>query len=397
MTQPSLNACLILHSARSDNLGVGALTASEVEIIREISREIGHEIKITILDWKDAREPYVSGPDITLIELDGKVMINPRGYFAIVRRSDLVIDIGGGDSFADIYGPKRINKMFFLKFVAHIAGRPLAMAPQTVGPFTRPLSKMLAKLSMRLSKVVASRDAKSTAAARDLGCDKVIEACDVAMRLPYDPPAPRSPGGPVKVGINVSGLLMGGGYTGKNEFGLQMDYPALIRGLITYFQNHPDGCEVHLIPHVIVRSGPMQAEDDYTASEKLHAEFPGTVLAPAFDSPSEAKTYIAGMDFFMGARMHACIAAFSSGVPMIPMAYSRKFAGLFGTIGYDRTVDCTTESAPAIHDAIIEGYADRETLQRDGAAAFKQGRDKLKVYENALRDVIENIIEKKKR
>ena len=41
---------------------------------------------------------------------------------------------------------------------------------------------------------------------------------------------------------------------------------------------------------------------------------PGTVLAPRFSTPSEAKTYIAGLDFFMGARMHACIAAFSSGV-----------------------------------------------------------------------------------
>ena len=150
-------------------------------------------------------------------------------------------------------------------------------------------------------------------------------------------PPPRD-GGPVRVGLNVSGLLMNGGYTGKNMFGLTTDYPALIREILRRF-TAMEGVETHLVGHVISESQPV--EDDFRASEALAEEFPGAVLAPRFASPSEAKSYIAGMDFFMGARMHACIAAFSSGVPVIPMAYSRKFAGLFGTLGYERTVDCT--------------------------------------------------------
>lgn len=69
------------------------------------------------------------------------------------------------------------------------------------------------------------------------------------------------------------------------------------------------------------------------------AEFPGSVLAPAFASPSEAKSYIAGMDFFMGARMHACITALLSGVPVVPMAYSLKFEGLFGSLDWTRALN----------------------------------------------------------
>ncbi|WP_246107496.1 polysaccharide pyruvyl transferase family protein [Puniceibacterium confluentis] len=388
MTQTPLRICLIMHSTRSDNLGVGALTVSEIEILRDIARDIGRGIAITVLDWKDARAPYVGGPDVTVIDMDGRMMRSPSGFLAIARRSDLVIDIGAGDSFADIYGGGRLKRMFVLKYLTHLARTPLVMAPQTVGPFTKGWSKTLARLSMRLCAVVASRDRLSTEAARALGCGGVIEASDVALRLPYDAPAPRVPGGPVKVGINVSGLLMGGGYTGRNEFGLTMDYPGLIRDLIRHFQNHPAGCEVHLVPHVIVRSGPMVGEDDYRASEALAAEFPGSVLAPAFDSPSEAKSYIAGLDFFMGARMHACIAAFSSGVPVVPMAYSRKFEGLFGTIGYARTVDCTTQSADTIRDAIVQGFEDRAELQAEAAAALARGREKLAVYEDALRALL---------
>jgi polysaccharide pyruvyl transferase WcaK-like protein len=386
-----LRICLIMHSTRSDNLGVGALTVSEVEIIRQIGREIDRPVEITVMDWKDARAPYVTGPDIRVVDLDRKMMLSPWGYFAQARRSDMVIDIGAGDSFADIYGSRRLKRMFVLKYLTHLAGTPLVMAPQTIGPFTKGWTKALARLSMRLCAIVATRDQLSTQAARGMGVSRaIIEASDVALRLPYDPPAPRVPGGPVpgspvKVGINVSGLLMGGGYTGKNEFGLTMDYPGLIRDLIRYFQTHPDGCEVHLVPHVIVRSGPMTGEDDYRASATLAAEFPGTILAPAFTSPSEAKTYIAGLDFFMGARMHACIAAFSSGVPVVPMAYSRKFVGLFGSIGYDRTVDCTTESGEVILQKIAEGYKERAGLAAMAQTALAGGLGKLMLYETALK------------
>lgn len=393
MPKRPLRLCLIMHSTRSDNLGVGALTVSEVAILRDLGRKLGHALEITVMDWKDARPPYVTGADIRLVDMDGRMMLNPFGYFATARRSDLVIDIGAGDSFADIYGTRRLKRMFVLKFLTHLAGTPLVVAPQTIGPFTRPLSKLLAKLTLRLSAVVATRDALSTAALRDLGVRRAaIEASDVALRLPYEAPAPHQ-GGLVKVGINVSGLLMGGGYTGQNEFGIALDYPGLMRDLIRHFQAL--GTEVHLVPHVIVPAGRMIGEDDARASASLAAEFPGVVLAPAFATPSEAKSYIAGLDFFMGARMHACIAAFSAGVPVIPMAYSRKFAGLFGSIGYARTVDCTREDGAQILAKIAAAYEDRAALKAEAAAALAQGLGKLAAYEQALLALLAQIIRRK--
>jgi polysaccharide pyruvyl transferase WcaK-like protein len=382
MPSRPIRICLIMHSSRSDNLGVGALTASEVEVLRSCARQLGREMEITIVDWKDARAPYVTGPDIRAVDLDGRFLKSPRGFFAMARRSDLVIDIGAGDSFADIYGSGRLVRMFVMKFLTHLARTPLVMAPQTIGPFTKRWSKVLAKLTMRLSAVVATRDALSTRAAREMGVTRpIIEASDLALVLPYTPPGTR-PEGPSRVGINVSGLLMGGGYTGKNELGIALDYPGLMRDLIRHFQGL--GAEVHLVAHVIVPEGRMTGEDDYRACAALAAEFPGTVLAPAFASPSEAKSYIAGMDFFMGARMHACIAAFSSGVPVVPMAYSRKFEGLFGSLGYSRTVDCTKETGPSILAKIAAAYDDRATVAREGAAALARGRAKLQAYEAAL-------------
>lgn len=381
-----LKIALIFHSASNDNMGVGALSVSEVAILRGIAEARGIPVAITVIDSLAERPPYVTGADIRIRAT--RPLRKPLDFFRAVRAADLVIDIGGGDSFADIYGPRRLTQMLLMKYLTHLARRPLVLAPQTFGPFRHRLSTFLARQSIRLSAIITTRDSLSTACLREMGIKgEIIEASDVALRLPYDPPSPQSEGGPVRVGLNVSGLLMNGGYTGNNMFRLQMNYPQLIRDILRRFSDHPELCEIHLVPHVISWRG-GGVEDDYAASLKLQKEFPSVTVAPGFTSPSEAKSYIAGMDFFMGARMHACIAAFSAGVPVVPMAYSRKFAGLFGALGYNETVDCTSQSAEEIMARVFDAYGRRAELVQSQKAALATGLEKLARYEAALGDLM---------
>lgn len=385
MSRP-LRICLIFHSTRSDNLGVGALTVSEIALLRDLAAKAGRALEITVLDWKDRRAPYVAGEDLRLIEVDGAFLKSPKGLLSEVKAADLVIDVGGGDSFADIYGASRLLKMAWMKFATHLARTPLVVAPQTVGPFSKRWARWLAGATLRRSALVAVRDERSQAALRELGYrGPSVLASDLALRLPFDPPAPRADG-PVRVGLNVSGLLMAGGYHGGNDFGMSLDYPALMARAIDWFKGQ--GAEVHLVPHVIVAEGPMVIEDDYRACRAL-AETHGVICAPAFASPSEAKSYIAGMDFFAGARMHACIAAFSSGVPMVPLAYSRKFEGLFGALGYARTVDCTKADADQVMAALQDGFAHRERLAQEARVALGRGLERLGAYDAALLQLME--------
>lgn len=381
-----LTIALILHSANNDNMGVGALSVSEVAILRRIAEARNIPITIKVIDSISERPPYVTGEDVTIRPT--RPLRKPLDFFRAVLDSDMVIDIGGGDSFADIYGRRRLTQMFLMKYLTHLAGKPLVLAPQTFGPFKHGLSAFLARQSVRLSAITSTRDNLSTVCLREMGTKaEIIEASDVALRLPYDPPSERPQGSPIRVGINVSGLLMSGGYSRNNMFGLRIDYPQLIRDILQRFDDHPEPCEVHLVPHVISwKRGAL--EDDYAASLKLQKTCPSVTVAPAFTSPSEAKSYIAGMDFFMGARMHACIAAFSSGVPVVPMAYSRKFAGLFGSLGYDETVDCTSQSAEEILTHIFDAFTRRRGLARAQKAAFETGLDKLSRYETALGDLM---------
>lgn len=379
MTVP-MTLALLWHSMNSDNLGVGALTLSNAEILRAAAAKAGVTPHFIAMSWQDPRPDYGTWDDIENLHFRTRHIPGPSGPLAEgLRRADMVIDIGGGDSFTDIYGPKRFFTIWATKLHAIRMGKPLILSPQTVGPFDTRYARPLARWAMNKSRLVVSRDAPTTAFLSELGVrqDQVLEATDVAMRLPYDPPAPRDGAGPIKVGLNVSGLLFNGGYTQSNQFGLKSDYPALIRRIIALFHARDD-VEVHLVGHV--QSREIAVEDDHRVNEALAAEFSGTIVSPFFTSPIEAKTYIAGLDFFMGARMHATIAAFSARVPVIPMAYSRKFAGVFGTLGYARGVDCKNDGADEIMAAIEAGFADRAQLRAEIDAALVQVDARLDRY-----------------
>lgn len=379
---------LLWHSMNSDNLGVGALTLGHMDILRDVARELDLEPHFVLIAWTEPRPPYFTRPDIEVVQVRMKDFVRPGGIWGTARRCDIVLDIGGGDSFADIYGWKRTVKMAIGQTACMLAGPPFVFAPQTVGPFARWWTRRIALGLMRRAKLVATRDKPSTDMLHDIGYrGPLIEASDVAFRMAYETPE-TADDGKVRVGLNVSGLLMNGGYTQDNMFGLTTDYPKLARAIVEYFTGQPN-VELHLVGHVI--SDTFVVEDDHRACAALQQEFPGTVLAPVFQSPPEAKSYIAGMDYFVGARMHACIAAMTTGVPVMPVAYSRKFSGVFGTVGYQHTADCKTESAEDILAKVKYGFENRAQLKAEAEAAKAKGLAMLDDYQAWVKDKVAEI------
>ncbi|MET1414848.1 polysaccharide pyruvyl transferase family protein [Roseibium sp. HPY-6] len=378
----SITIGLLWHSVNSDNLGVGALTASNISIIEALCEPLDLHPKFKVFGWRDPGPVYISGDNVEPVAIRTRDLLRPSKLHAAIRECDLVIDISAGDSFADIYGTNRIVTNFLGKLAVLLAGKPLLFAPQTIGPFKSRWAHLIARFFIKRAALVTARDRLSSYFIAELKLgDKAIEATDVAMRLRYDPNAyPRSER--LRVGLNVSGLLYNGGYTGKNMFELKADYKTVIQKVVGALLADESNPEVHFIGHVNSEYQPV--EDDFRVARALAEEFSGTVLAPRFKNPSDAKSYISTMDFFAGARMHACIAAFSSGVPVVPMAYSRKFEGLFGTLGYDRTTDCQSETEDKIVSSIMTGYRNRLILKEEVAKAFANADSRLKVYEERI-------------
>ena len=193
----------------------------------------------------------------------------------------------------------------------------------------------------------------------------------------------RTNGAP-RVGINASGLLFNGGYGGGNDYGLDVDYAALTRAMIAAFQ--AEGATVELITHVNAPHIPR--DDDGAVADRLSQEFPGVIRVPDFPSPSTAKSHISGLDFLVAGRMHACIAAFSSGVPVVPVAYSRKFSGLFeGVLGYRHQVPVKGLSTDQALAYALGKFRERDALAAEIARANEGVRARLDRYTALLTEV----------
>jgi polysaccharide pyruvyl transferase WcaK-like protein len=373
------------HSTGAGNLGVGALTVGNLIAARSAAAAIGLTPRFTIIQpvTDVTGGANIAGEDVEVFNITGKSMVSPSGYMSLLGRLDCILDIGAGDSFADIYGGKRFTYIYGTKLLANMRRVPVVLSPQTIGPFTRQPYRALARQAMEAADCVVARDPQSLRAIKDIAPSaRAIQSVDVAFRLPFTRPQ-RAPGGPVEVGVNVSGLLFNGGYTSRNEFGLEVDYAELMRRFIGELVSRP-GVRVHLISHVT--STRMPHDDDGRVADRLIEEFPAAIRAPDFTGPSEAKSYIAGLDFLVAGRMHACIAAYSAGVPVVPIAYSRKFSGLFGDVlGYPHQVPVSGLSTDEAYAFLLARFEARQELAGEVREGMRVVDGLLDAYDAELR------------
>ena len=378
----TINIILSNALVKNGNRGCVALTITMMSLIDEVTKSAGVNYKLILPDsqYKDQKEHEYKIGKSNIVFKDCKY---PQGLSlkenlkialkAIVKggnpskrlfqKADYILDIGQGDSFADIYGEYRFRLIDRIHVLARKYKKPYCILPQTIGPFRDESIKKKAYKSIAKASWCMTRDKQSYdyVITNVPGQKNVQEYIDVAFFMPYE--KIEQDVDFTHVGINVSSLLWNGGYTRNNQFGLKADYQRTVKETIDYFLSLPN-TKVHLIPHVV--GGERGIENDYEVSYELWRAYdnPNLILAPFALGPIEIKSYITGMDFFVGARMHATIGAFSSGVPVVPMAYSRKFNGLFkDTLQYDAMVDMKVQDTNEIVAVIKEEFKKRTELK----------------------------------
>ena len=85
--------------------------------------------------------------------------------------------------------------------------------------------------------------------------------------------------------------------------------------------------------------------------------------------------------------MHACIGALSAGTPVVPVAYSRKFSGLFGLLGYDHVLPMHGTTKEQALSFALERIDRRTELAQAEAEANKKVKALLDVYRGALKQI----------
>jgi colanic acid/amylovoran biosynthesis protein len=329
------------------NLGCVAMCYSLITMFEAIRVKNNIDIQYIIFDYKYDAQKYDEMCDVLGVERS-RVIFGGCGnisdpvriikhfpglyrMFSNVRKCNFIVDMTEGDSFSDIYGDVIFLGRTNVKLLIERMGISLILGPQTYGPYLKPNNLKKALKAINNAHLVFSRDVLSSELVRKNGRKDIIQAIDMAFILPYKKAEETADGRrPVRIGINVSSML----YSDVNEmkvqrFQLRTDYKVCIEEIIKKYE-YDNLFEIYLIPHV---------ELDDKANRAIGKRHPNIKIISPCSNPVEVKSIISTMDLFIGARMHGTIAAFSSGVACIPMSYSRKFIGLYKSLGYDYVID----------------------------------------------------------
>jgi polysaccharide pyruvyl transferase WcaK-like protein len=419
-------------SYSTGNLGVSALAEGTIQGVLDATPHmrmsvvdgLGNAAEVRLTDERGEVvvpvhrvrfSPRALGPDHIGVMWGKALLLRLMPFYRLRRRivgrstalralveADAVLDISGGDSFADIYGVRHMIGQFTFKLLPLILGKRLVLLPQTIGPFRRYPWRALARFVLRKSALIYSRDPtvvdKVARFMGDSSSRRVRYAPDVAFLVP---PASAA-GGPIStrtlppawitVGVNVSGLLWNGGYTRANQFGLKADYRRVVHRVLGGFLADAR-VRVLLVPHVVT-SWAGGVENDEEACRTIRAELPGelrerTEVVCGLRSAGGAKHVIGSCDFFIGSRMHACIAALSQGIPTVGVAYSDKFQGVFESLGVGNCVaDPRREDEEGILRVVRDALASQDEIRSTLSRTVPIAKEQVRL---AFRDIMELI------
>jgi len=412
--QPSrcvVKVCLLGASFETGNLGVSALAESSVKCILARwpnarvtllggGREEGEhrlqmydrEVVLQKVPIRFCKNVFLSCHFFVVAFWSVVLRVLPLGAvrrwvarrnstMAVLLDADLFVDISGGDSFSDIYGMRRLVLGFLTRLFPLMLKKSLVMFPQMYGPFKRAISRCMARYILKRCRRVYSRDQAGLDYVKSLlgkaaTDERVRFSPDVAFVLDAKKPAVLDVGEldrvrtdkSVVIGLNVSGLIYYGGYTGNNEFGLNVDYKELIDGIVRSLLAEDDHLLL-LVPHVIPTGGYTgNTENDLAACLDVHdrllTEYPNRLFVARGPYDQGQAKYIIGLcDFFLGTRMHSWIAALSQCIPAVGLAYSKKFKGVFETVGVeDLVAEMRFASADEIVAAVDTAFRSRRAV-----------------------------------
>jgi len=423
--------CLLGASFETGNMGVSALAESSIKVILSC----WHDAEITLLDSGRvvSEERLRIGDRILCIKkMPIRFCMNVfRGNHFLVlclyallfklfrwegfkrlcaRRNaslnciiqmDLVADITGGDSFSDIYGMRRFILGFLRKWLVLLYGKKLIMLPQTYGPFRRRLAKIMAKYVLRRANLVYSRDQADIEYVNKLlgkgtRNGKVKFAPDVAFvldarkpeRVSIEPSADIRAHSSIVVGLNISGWLFNGGCDRDRALGLKVNYHSLVYEIIDLLMKH-ENVAVILVPHVFppaCNEGESDPQACLKVYEELQGKHPGRIfLTRGCYNHNEIKYIIGLCDFFIGSRMHSCIAALSQNIPAVGLAYSKKFRGIFGCIGLKNCVaDTRNCGGKAVLEKVELVFEDRDKIREHLKQTIPQVKENvMNIFEDS--------------
>lgn len=308
----------------------------------------------------------------------------------ILKDCDAVLNVSGGDSFSDIYGPARFASVIRPMQIAKALGKPLILPPQTYGPYSSPDTRHQASEMVKSAALCWARDVNSFEILKDLLGDKFdperhrcgvdvafgLAARDATDALPAQINTWLSDGAPI-AGINVNGLIYLDPQKAASHYRFKADYRRAIVDLATWLLEKTDH-KVVLVPHVMQPFGSYESDAEACA-DVLRALPDGygdrVAVSPLELDQCQAKWLISKTDWFCGTRMHSTIASLSTGVPTASIVYSDKAHGVFASCKQeDHALDPRDLDTDVLVDLLTKSFHAREAIRASLATVLPEVR-----------------------
>ena len=351
-----MKVLLVGHDGRN-NRGCEAIVISTIKMLR---KEFGDDVDFvlssfdvkndSVFDW-GPRVKVVSASDsrlwkkYSLLWFWAKILrrIVKGGEWGLVfapfkadlLSADIVLSVGGDnytDDYTGYYDPLRYY--LYLNYHVKNFGKKLVIWSASIGPFKRLDRIDFVVDSLKKTDLITVRELKSFDYLFGLGFNNIKRVADVAFTLPIEDTRVNllKTCPDFAVGFNVSPLI-GEYYSNVNKEFVIAESVKFLKDIIARYN-----AKVLLIPHVVKES--LKNNDFHFMSAILKEvnDSSNIELLAQTNNSMQIKSVISQCRFFIGARTHSTIAAFSTGVPTLSIGYSQKSVGinhdLFGHTNY---------------------------------------------------------------
>ena len=242
-----------------------------------------------------------------------------------LRESNCALEIGGDNYSLDYYGLP-INHIDMDKTLM-TTGKPLILWGGSIGPFTvNKEAEHLMKEHLKPFNLICAREGETIAYLASIGIEENVKlVADPAFVMPVKTPnfsdelfrfIERKP-----IGLNLSPLI--GRFRSGDQKG---NWVGQATKCIENLVNSSIG-PILLVPHAF-NEGNNDYEFMMQAAYRLSGWGDRMAIVPPNLRAEEYKWVISKLRAFAGARTHSTIAALSSGVPTVSIAYSMKARGI---------------------------------------------------------------------
>jgi colanic acid/amylovoran biosynthesis protein len=300
-------------------------------------------------------------------------------------KADLVIS-KGGTYLVEIYD---LTPHLFDFRLCTLLRRPLVLASQSLGPFTKPRTRRLLRKLLRHALVFV-RDEQSRHHLEALGLSgaHVRVSADTAFAF-ADPTALAAArngrlGEPMQVAVSVREWRH---FRGSDAATGMDRYASSVGALVTHLVRRYDARVTFLSTCQGVAD---YWTDDSVVASSIAERLPDDVAQSVgidhdHHSPEELLGTLADFDLVVSTRMHFAILALSAGVPALPIAYEFKTAELFRRLGMSEHILDIESISPdeAVHK--LEAFI--ETLPAKRRELF----DRVEAQRRLAEDSVETI------